>query len=230
MSSDGMRIGIIAEGFADANVIKAIVKRLLGCDGSDIRVLRPDEAFDETDLRAMNFSNWNLVLESCKNDEFLGTFLDGLEGEAIVIVHLDTAEREEKGYDVHEPVRTGQMDYAEYSTMLRENVRRKIGALVAEPFRDRIAYAIAIEETDAWLIPLFENRRGDSASHAHPKETLQALIGADKKRIKAYRDTSRGALDYVKLGKELSKSLADCRRKNKSLDLFCLEIEQYREH
>ena len=230
MSSDGMRIGIIAEGFADANVIKAIVRKLLGCDGSDIRVLRPVEAFDETDLRDMNFSNWNLVLESCKNDEFLGAFLDGLEGEAIVIVHVDTAERGEKGYDVHERVRTGRMDYAEYSTMLRENVRRKIGALVAEPFRGRIAYAIAIEETDAWLIPLFKNRRGDSASHVHPKEALQALIGADKKRIKAYRDTSRGALDYVKLGKELSKSLADCRHKNKSLDLFCLEIEQYREH
>ena len=49
MSSDGMRIGIIAEGFADANVIKAIVKRILRCDGSDIRVLRPEEAFDATD-------------------------------------------------------------------------------------------------------------------------------------------------------------------------------------
>ena len=220
-----MRIGIIAEGFADANVIKAIVKRLLGCDGSDIRVLRPEEAFDETDLQAINFSNWGLVFETCRNEEFLGSFLDGLEGEAIVIVHVDTAERGEQGYDVHEPVRTGQMDYATYSTILRENVKLKIEALVAEPFRERIAYAIAIEETDAWLIPLFENRKNDSASYANPKERLQALIGADKKRKKAYVDTSRDALDYVKLGKDLSKSLADCRRKNTSLDLFCLEIE-----
>lgn len=227
MNFDDMRIGIIAEGFADANVIKAIVKRLLGCDGSDIRVLRPDEAFDETDLNAMNFSNWNLVLESCMNDEFLGAFLDGLEGDAIMIVHIDTAERGEKGYDVHEPVRTGRMDYAEFSMTLRENVMHKIEALIAEPFRDRISYAIAIEETDAWLIPLFENKKGDSASHTHPKETLQALIGADKKRIKAYRDTTHGSLDYAKLGKELSQSLAECRSRNKSLDLFCLEIEQY---
>lgn len=222
-----MRIGIIAEGFADANVIKAIVKKLLGCDGSDIRLLRPEEVLDETDLQTMSYSNWGLVLDSCRNEEFLGSFLDGLEGEAIVIVHIDTAERGEKGYDVYEPVRTGQMDYAEYSITLRNNVKLKIEALIAAPYRDRIVYAIAIEETDAWLIPLFENKRGDSASRAHPKETLQTLIGAEKKRIKTFRDTSRGAWDYVKLGKELSKSLTDCRQKNKSLDLFCLEIEQY---
>ena len=220
-----MRIGIIAEGFADADVIKAIVKKLLGCDSSDIRVLRPEEAFDETDLQSMNFSNWGLVFESCRNEEFLGTFLDGLEGDAIVIVHVDTAECGEKGYDVHEPVRTGRMDYAAYSKVLRDNVKHKIESLIAVPYRGRIKYAIAIEETDAWLIPLFENKSGDSASHTHPKETLQTLIGADKKRRKAYVDTSRNALDYVKLGKELSKSLAECRRRNKSLDLFCLEIE-----
>ena len=227
MSSDGMRIGIIAEGFADANVIKTIVKKLLGCDGSDIKVLRPEEAFDETDLKAMNFSNWSLVFESCRNEEFLGSFLDGLEGDAIVIVHVDTAERGYEGYDVHEPVRTGRVDYAEYSESLRENVKHKIELLIAEPYRDRISYAIAIEETEAWLIPLFENRRADSASHTHPKETLQALIGADKKRKKAYVDTSRDSLDYVKLGRDLSKSLSECRSKNKSLDLFCLEIERY---
>ncbi len=230
MSSDGMRIGIIAEGFADANVIKAIVKRILRCDGSDIRVLRPEEAFDATDLKAMNFSNWGLVFETCRNEEFMGSFLDGLEGDALVIVHVDTAERGEKGYDVQGPVRTGQIDAAAYTTMLRANVKRKIDALVAEPYRDRIAYAIAIEETDAWLIPLFENRKIDSALYANLKERLQTLIGTDKKRKKAFVDASRGALDYAKLGKELSKSLSDCRRKNKSLDLFCLEVAQYQEH
>ena len=221
-----MRIGIIAEGFADANVIKAVIKNLFGLDGLDIRVLRPEEAFDETDLQAMKFSNWELVLESCQNEEFIGAFLDGLEGEAIVIVHIDTAERGRKGYDVQNPARTGRMDYAEYSVVLRDNVKHKIESLIAEPYRNRIAYAIAIEETDAWLIPLFESKRGDTASHANAKETLHSLIGADKKRKKAYVDTSRNDLDYVKLGKELSRSLAACRRGNKSLDLFCLDIEQ----
>ena len=184
-----MRIGIIAEGFADANVIKAIVKKLLGYDGADMRVLRPEEAFDETDLQAMNFSNWQLVLESCKDGEFLGAFFDSLEGDAILIVHVDTAERGQAGYDVNEPRRTKGVDYATYSEQLRQNVIQKINALIAEPYREKVVYAIAIEETDAWLIPLFENKTGDTASHVRAKETLANLISADKKLKKAFVDT-----------------------------------------
>lgn len=220
-----MRIGIIAEGFADANVIKAIVKKLLGYDGADMRVLRPEEAFDETDLQAMNFSNWQLVLESCKDGEFLGAFFDSLEGDAILIVHVDTAERGQAGYDVNEPQRTKGVDYATYSEQLRQNVIQKINALIAEPYREKVVYAIAIEETDAWLIPLFENKTGDTASHVRAKETLANLISADKKLKKAFVDTEHKSLDYVKLGKELTKELRRCRGRNKSLDLFCVDIE-----
>lgn len=220
-----MRIGIIAEGFADANVIKAIVKKLLGYDGADMRVLRPEEAFDETDLQAMNFSNWQLVLESCKDGEFLGAFFDSLEGDAILIVHVDTAERGQAGYDVNEPQRTKGVDYATYSEQLRQNVIQKINALIAEPYREKVVYAIAIEETDAWLIPLFENKTGDTASHVRAKETLANLFSADKKLKKAFVDTEHKSLDYVKLVKELTKDLRNCRRRNKSLDLFCFDIE-----
>ena len=220
-----MRIGIIAEGFADANVIKAIVKKLLGYDGADMRVLRPEEAFDETDLQTMNFSNWQLVLESCKDGEFLGAFFDSLEGDAILIVHVDTAERGQAGYDVNEPQRTKGVDYATYSEQLRQNVIQKINALIAEPYREKVVYAIAIEETDAWLIPLFENKTGDTASHVRAKETLANLISADKKLKKAFVDTEHKSLDYVKLGKELTKELRRCRGRNKSLDLFCVDIE-----
>lgn len=220
-----MRIGIIPEGFADAKVIKAIVKKLMGYDGADMRILRPEEAFDETDLQAMNFSNWQLVFESCKDESFLGAFFDSLEGDAMLIVHVDTAERGLVGFDVNEPQRTKGVDYATYAEYLRHNVIEKINTLVAEAYRDRIAYAVAVEETDAWLIPLFENKAGDTASHARAKETLAKLISADKKRVKAFVDSEHKSLDYVKLGAELAKELKICRKRNKSLDLFCLDIE-----
>lgn len=223
-----MRIGIIAEGFADASVIKAIAKKLLGYDGADMRVLRPEEAFDETDLQAMNFSNWQLVFESCKDADFLGAFFDSLEGEAILIVHVDTAERGQEGYDVNEPQRTKGVDYSAYTEQLRHNVVEKVKALIAEPYCEMIVYAIAVEETDAWLIPLFGNKTGDTASHVRAKETLSKLISLDKKRAKAYVDTERKSLNYVKLGSELAKELKNCRKRNKSLDLFCVELESRR--
>lgn len=165
------------------------------------------------------------MFESCKDEILLGTFFDEIEGKAIVIVHIDTAERGLEGYDVNEPQRFKGVDYARYSELLRGNVKGRIEAMIAEPYRSRIAYAIAVEETDAWLIPLFESRKQDSASHVNAKESLSKLIGGDKKLQKAYVDTTHKALDYVKLGNELAKDLKRCRTRNKSLDLFCVDIE-----
>ena len=73
-----MRLGIIAEGKADIAVIKAVLKALKGIDGSDVVQLRPSEQFDETDLNEMNFSNWNLVLKSCEDNNLLQFFFDVL--------------------------------------------------------------------------------------------------------------------------------------------------------
>ena len=192
----------------------------------DIYLLRPEEIFDETDLNAMNFSNWNLVFESCRDEVLLDAFFEEIEGDAILVVHIDTAERGSKGYDVDIPQRSRGVDYSEYSVLLRGNVKSKIESLIAEPYRDRIAYAIAIEETEAWLIPLFDKGSGDTSSHVRVKEHLSSLIGVDKKNVKKYIDTRHKSLDYVKLGKELAKNLNRCRYRNKSLDLFCDDIER----
>lgn len=220
-----MRVGVIAEGFADVNVIKAILKKIAGIDGSEVRMLRPQEQLDETDLNELNFSSWQLVFESCKDKERLSAFFEEIEGDALLIVHVDTAERGLQGYDITEPQRTGSTDFAAYSELLREKVIEKLKALLPEQFHQNIAYAIAIEETDAWLIPLFESNAKDTASHTKAKETLSKLIGKDKKLQKEYTDTSKKSLNYKSLGKLFAKKLAECRVRNKSLDLFCVEVE-----
>lgn len=87
-----MRVGIIAEGFADAAIIRSIVRKLLpSIDG--FHQIRPIERFDETDLHELNYSNWQLVLESCKDEQLLSNFFDEIEGDALLVVHVDTAER-----------------------------------------------------------------------------------------------------------------------------------------
>lgn len=221
-----MRVGVIAEGYADVNVIKAVLKKLAGVDGSEVRMLRPQEQMDETDLNELNFSNWQLVFNSCQDEDKLAAFFEDIEGDTILIVHVDTAERGLKGYDIPEPQRTGSTDYTAYSEQLRVQVIQKLETMLPKKYHQYIAYAIAVEETDAWLIPLFENSSKDSASHAKAKETLSKLIGKDKKLQKAYTDTSKKSLNYKNLGKLFAKNLSTCRTRNKSLDLFCVDIEQ----
>lgn len=165
------------------------------------------------------------MFDSCKDENILSAFFDEIESEALLIVHVDTAERGLKGYDISDPQRSGAVDFAAYSEQVRIQVAQKLEELLPSRFRQHIAYAIAVEETDAWLIPLFEKSSTDSASHVRAKETLSKLIGKDKKRQKEYVDTSKKSLDYKRLGKLLVKNLSKCRERSKSLDLFCMDVE-----
>lgn len=220
-----MRFGIIAEGYADVAVIKAVLKALIGIDGSDIIQLRPSEQFDETDLNEMQFSNWNLVLESCQNEDLLYTYFESFPEEALLVVQIDTAER---GEAVPKPLRTKDTEWKTYSEQLFSAVKEKISQIIPNAYREKVAYAIAIEETDAWLIPLFDTSHKDTAQHATPKEHLHNLIRKmDGKRRNRYTDTIKKNLNYVNIGKELKrKSLTICRQRNRSLELFCAEIEE----
>lgn len=222
-----MRLGIIAEGHADVAVIKAVLKALKGIDGSEVVALRPREQFDETDLGELNFSNWRLVLDSCGDECLLASYFEGLAEDARLIVQIDTAERGEADYGVSHPVRTGKVDWKAYSEQLYEAVREKISRMVPKAYREKVAYAIAIEETDAWLIPLFDTSAGETARYANPKEHLHVLIGKlDGKKRKRYVDTDKKNLDYAAIGKGMRKGLQECRKKNRSLDMFCMEIER----
>ena len=99
--------------------------------------------------------------------------------------------------------------------------------MIPERHRDKVAYAIAIEETDAWLIPLYDvAKRSDSASNINAKEKLRNLIGEIKKRTK-YIDTTHDNLNYSNLGKDLIKGIQIARKGNESLNLFCMDIESF---
>ena len=141
-------------------------------------------------------------------------------------LNIDTAERGEAGYDIAEPLRTKETDWKAYSEQLYSNVKSKITEIIPKAYRDKIAYAIAIEETDAWLIPLFDTSCKETAQYANPKEHLHYLINRiDRKKRNKYIDTDKKNLDYSNIAKDMKKGLRLCRQKNKSLDLFCLDIE-----
>lgn len=222
-----MKIGIIAEGFADIAIIRAVLSKLKGIDGSDIMNIRPENQTDETELNEKNFSNWTLVLKECSNTGSLSDFFDMFEEERYLVIQIDTAERGENGYDVLSPQRSGVSDWKTYSEELRNNVIAKIEVSVEERFRNRIFYAICIEETDAWLIPIWDKHVKDSSQKVRPKETLSGLIARlkDKEKNKLV-DTQKKNLNYVELGKVLKKNLVECRKKSSSLDAFCNSVER----
>ncbi len=220
-----MRYGIIAEGQADVCVIRCILKYLLHVDSSSIYAIRPREMVDETDNSDLRFSNWELVLRTCADDHILASFLDTIDEDGVIIVQIDTAERGEANYNIPLPIRTAGTEWSDYSTTLRQTVRDKIQALVPAQYQQRMIYAIAIEETDAWLIPIFDERSSDTASYVRPKERLQSAIGTLGRKKNKYIDANRGHLDYYQIALQYKHKLPTCRLHNRSLDLFCKELE-----
>lgn len=226
-----MKIGIVAEGPDDIEIIKQVVKCLKSIDTSDMIFVRPRDAQDETDNSTDKFSNWELVLNEASEHVLIDQFFEQWgDDEPAIVIHIDTAERGKPNYDVTEPQRTGQVDFVKYSAELRENVKTKIEGLLPAQYRQKVAYAIAIEETEAWIIPLFENSKKDTSHYTDPKGQLESLISKDKALARAYVDTQKKRLNAVRLGKLIGKrkNLRQCRENNTSLELFCLEVEGWK--
>lgn len=220
-----MDVRIIAEGPADGDIVKAIVHSITKVEQENIECLLPSDLVDETDRYSGNFSDWYIVLEKISDEDFLAGAMATVQGDFILVVHIDTAERGHVGYEVNSPIRSGNVEWEQYATELRDAVKQKLEALIPNEFRDHIAYAIAIEETEAWVIPVFESLRHDTAKHAKPKESLERTIGKDKKWKRQYVNKAKKALDYQNLGKALVRNLEHCRSNNQSLNAFCLDLE-----
>jgi hypothetical protein len=180
-----MKVGIVAEGPADIAVLRNILHGKLGLQRKDSLALRPELSRDETDLAAdgaafgyraptpESYSNWALVLEECrcrtKIEEFLMT---PLAGERFVIVHIDTAEAHHNGYDIPRPDRKR----TDYSDRLRALVAEKIDALLGSELAKGVRHAIAIEETEAWVLTIHDDQHGDTGARQNSKERLRFVL------------------------------------------------------
>jgi hypothetical protein len=225
-----MRVGIIAEGKSDAAVITNLLKGLLDIDRSDIIYLVPELEYDETDLNKMPvsaFSNWTIVKQKCQDTAFLSGFFS-IDDQRFLVIHIDTAERFEIGFEVITPQKSESESYVEE---VRAAVKSKFLEWLPEAQHTFCTFAIAVEETEAWLLPIWDDYRKDKDSgfYPSPKERLERVLNKvmnEKERRKHFSSTPFD--QYATLSKPFRKTadLNKYRPLNKSLDLFCAEIEQ----
>ncbi|MBP6811317.1 MAG: hypothetical protein KA138_07345 [Saprospiraceae bacterium] len=227
-----MRAGIIAEGKSDLAVITNILKGALGISRSDVQYLVPELDYDETDLAQMRveqFSNWTIVKKRCEEGFVVKDFFEGVDDQRFLVIHIDTAERLEVGFEVSEP---RKLDEADYVSQVREAVVLKLKEWLGDNFNERTAFAVAVEETDAWLIPIFDSTISETGFYPRPKERLLALI--HRPNVMRERDRRQFfQLDeyskFFKLSNDLRRSikLNQCAERNESLKLFCSELKQF---
>jgi hypothetical protein len=184
--------GIVAEGKADIAVIRNILRGKLGIERDEAVAIRPELAEDETDLVAgfratkpEQYSNWGLVLEECKAGAKIRDFLgDQRMEERLVVVHIDTAEAHLPGYDIARPDRQAP----DYSDLLRAMVAAKIDGLLGPDLAPGVRHAIAIEETEAWVLTIHDEQGDrDTGTRLDPKKRLRYVLDG-----KAPRGKTRG--------------------------------------
>lgn len=206
-----MRIGIIAEGRSDQAVILNILQGKIGIDSSEVNFLRPDLSKDATD--EAKFGGWTNVKNDCINKEKFDCYF-ALEGNEYIVIHLDTSEAQD--YNVQRPPDRNRKT-ANYSIQLRNSVIDKITEWLNNQYSDQLLYAIAIEETEAWILPIYNT----SSVSFDVKKAL-------KKTLSKLKINSRETYEnYLKLSKKFrsKRNLENCYSKNKSLELFCNSLD-----
>lgn len=240
-----MRVGIIAEGKSDRAVIENILCGMFGIDRESIQPIRPSDGTDETDLQKHKqkldqYSNCVLVQRECiartKIDEFFSSPVD--EGERLLVIHVDTAEI---GRDdaVLQSVRSPKPPPAKKSKKKAQNVATSVAPLYADALRNnviaeiddwlqgqyksQIRYAIAIEETEAWVLALYVDQ--DTVNYHDPKKDLDTFLNrpnglSKQQRSRLFNLGDYDRFDELSKGFRRKKTLLEAAANNRSLELF----------
>ncbi|MBK8253851.1 MAG: hypothetical protein IPK82_14450 [Polyangiaceae bacterium] len=244
-----MRVGIVAEGRGDLAVITNILKGALAIQSEDIQYIRPEYYLDETDLhhqRSEQFGNCALVRDECQTGTRLQAFLDSpVDDEGaprILVIHVDTGEigradaviqvqRPTKPTNVKRPQKQAKKsqrandnaEVAQYSdevvTRVSEQIRQWLGPNLTVHAR----FAVAVEETEAWLLALHNNASTDILPD--PKAYLLRWLqqtndftAKDKSRLSQMREFDRA--DQLSKGFRNKKTLHAATQNNHSLAIF----------
>jgi len=110
-----------------------------------------------------------------------------------------------------------------YADTLRTYVIAEIDGWLEGEYKSQIRYAIAIEETEAWVLALYVEH--DTVEHPDPKKTLHDFLNGpqglpDKKRRKIYQWPEYERFDELSKDFRRKRCLEAAAKRNRSLALF----------
>lgn len=194
-----VKIGIVCEGISDYRVLKHITERYLRDEDVYTIPLKPKETKQGTQD---GFGSWQGVLEYIKGDDQM--IVEAIrEGCRYVIVHIDTDVRDQYGLP---------LDFT-CEEELHEKVMAKLTEQMHPDFdRNLMIFAIAIHETECWLIPfLTEDKKScskiDSCVNAVNKFLKdKGSIDKDNKNAEKVRSIYQYILDHKRKAKDIKKA------------------------
>ena len=158
-----------------------------------------------------------------------GMHREALQFNDYVVVHIDTDVSEDIGFDVSHRAEGRELTLEELVAAVRARLVRELGAEFFKTDGNRIVFAIAVDATECWLLPLvYDNKKRakisgcvEAVNQARRKANKKPLSNGapphEKKQWREYEDASK---PYLK-----RKTLLACAGENPSLSLFVQRLE-----
>jgi len=224
-------INIIAEGAEDIGVLRSILQAF-GFDGSEIIPIRPGLSTDATDKYKDNqtIGTFQGVKNSCigkngKRTDFERAFCTSDSN--YMVIQLDTAEIEKHDFEFKRPLKQNNENYC---LELRNSVIDVIDGWLEQNYKDKIFYAISIEELEAWCLTIFENK--NTVNIVNVKEKLSKHLNRKNLTFSDLKcDPTKDKTKYFeKVTKEYYfhkiPKLKEFAEKNHSLKYFIQSLEE----
>lgn len=196
--------GIISEGVTDQVVLDHILWAFTGDKDLDIRPLQPKP--NET-------GNWDKVFSYCQSDDFKGAF--GFCD--FVIIQIDTDFMHIGEVPERYKMNLNELSVEEIVTCFREKLIALIGIDFYKMYENQIIFAIAVNEIECWLLPIyFPTQKKKAAKIVNCIETLNQVL--PQKEGFYLKDKK---IDYYEImSKHFKHHLSTCVKQNTSLRLF----------
>jgi len=142
MSDFNYTFGLVTEGVTDQTILKSI---LAGWTGNKKLVMK------ELQPKPEEPGGWTKVFQYCESLDFKGAF----SYYDFIVVQIDTDFM--SGDSVGEKYRIDlkDLDVKERVEAFREKIIELIGEEFYEEYSDRIIFAIAVNEIECWLLPVY---------------------------------------------------------------------------
>lgn len=210
-SKSMVSFGIVSEGITDYVVIENILCGIYEDDDDDpvVRLMQPQ--LDETDKHKQGtHGGWAAVLQYCESDRFKGAF----QQNDFMIIQIDT----DRSFDV--PFNVNHEGSVEE---LWENVKTRLIQAIGNKFyeqqKDKIIFAIAIHETECWLVPLYSKDKRVNTSIKNCFENLGRATGTNIQKV--YSDYNRLSDKFIRL-KHIDAQIG----LNYSFDAFIAQLKK----
>jgi len=213
---------LVTEGATDHAILRNIlIGYFKGQREPDIHRELPDPRAEK------QYGGWTLVLQYLREKKFRQAF----QLNRYLIVQVDTDIAEDAGFNVPKQDENGQLTIAQFVHNVAMRLQQEIGADDVAFYGDKFIFAIGVEQSECWVLPLwFNDNKGEQTVNCTARlgGCNQLREALSEKNYRWIRREEKNFLSYDLASRDYRKraTLLDQGIRSPSLAIFLEELNK----